>query len=135
MKGILSKEWGKIQDDEYKRIRKREKLEIWYTGTWWTKHLIKNIVFWALNEWQKRNEHLHREVEQRVQEKKKNKFKLDIINLYENQEIRPNAKLNRYFKILLIDRLQQNPSRQRQWIESIRALNDKTTQQNNKNRP
>lgn len=135
MKGILSKEWGKIQDVEYKRMRKREKLEIWYTGTWWTKHLIKNIVFWALNEWQKRNEHLHREVEQRVQEKKKNKFKLDIINLYENQEIRPNAKLNRYFKILLIDRLQQNPSRQRQWIESIRALNDKTTQQNNKNRP
>ena len=52
MKGIFSKEWGKIEEEEYERIRKREKLEIWYTGTWWTKHLIKNIIFWALNECQ-----------------------------------------------------------------------------------
>ena len=53
MKGLFSKKWGRIQNDEYAKIRKREDLEVWYTGTWGMKHLIKNIIFWALNEWQK----------------------------------------------------------------------------------
>ena len=135
MKGILSKEWGKIQEEEYDIIRRREKLEVWYTGTWWTKHLIKNIIFWSLNEWQKRNEHLHHEVDKREIEKKRKECQEDIMELYERQENRPNAKVKRYFKTPLIDKLQQNPARQRQWIESIRALNDKTSMQNNKNRP
>ena len=135
MKGIFSREWGKIQEIEYDKIRKREKLEVWYTGTWWTKHLIKNIIFWALNEWQKRNEHLHKEVEQRLIEKKRKENHKDIVELYEKQENRPKGRMKRYFNMPLIDKLQQNPNRQRQWIESIRALNDKTTTQNSKNRP
>ena len=135
MKGIFSREWGKIQEIEYDKIRKQEKLEVWYTGTWWTKHLIKNIIFWALNEWQKRNEHLHKEVEQRLIEKKRKENHKDIVELYEKQENRPKGRMKRYFNMPLIDRLQQNPNRQRQWIESIRALNDKTTTQNSKNRP
>ena len=135
MKGLFSKKWGRIQDDEYAKIRKREDLEVWYTGTWWTKHLIKNIVFWALNEWQKRNEHLHKEKEQRVMEKKRKECHNTIVELYEKQENRQSAKLRRYFKIPLIEKLQQNPARQKQWIESIRALNEKTSIQNSKNRP
>ena len=134
MKGLFSKEWGKIQDEEYERIREREGLEIWYTGTWWTKQLIKNIIFWALNEWQKRNECLHQEVENRLKEQKRKECQKDIMELYNMQENRPIAKLKRYFNTPLIDKLQQNPTRQRQWIESIRALKDKTAMQNKKNR-
>jgi hypothetical protein len=70
MKGLLSKQWGRIQETEYEKIRKREKLDIWYTGTWWTKHLIKNIIFWSLNEWQKRNECLHNEIDRRALDKR-----------------------------------------------------------------
>ena len=136
IKGIFSKQWGKIQEAEYEKIRQREQLDIWYTGTWWTKHLIKNIIFWALNEWQKRNEHLHQEVEKKETEKKRKKCQIEIIDLYERQDNRPKATLKRYFKIpALIEKLQQNPARQRQWIDSIRALNEKTALQNNKDRP
>ena len=134
MKGLFSTEWGKIQEEEYLKIRKREKLDIWYTGTWWTKHLIKNIIFWSLNEWQKRNECLHQEVENRLKEIKRKECQKDIMELYTMQEDRPTAKLKRYFNTPLIKKLQQNPNRQRQWIESIRALKDKTTMQNRKNR-
>ena len=134
IKGLISKKWGEIQETEYKKIRQREKLEIWYTGNWWTKHLIKNIIFWALNEWQKRNEHLHKELEGRVEEKERSKCNNEIIELYRQQELQPISRVKRYFKVPLIDKLQQNPSRQRQWIKSIRALQDKTTMQNRKNR-
>ena len=135
MKGIISKEWGNIQEAEYERIRAREGLAIWYTGKWGTKHLIKNIIFWALNEWQKRNEHLHREVAQRILEKKRKDCQKDIIELYDKQDDNPKAYMRRYFKTPLIERLQQNPAKQKQWIDSIRALNSKTAIQNSKNRP
>ena len=134
LKGLFSTTWGDIQEEEYKKIREREKLEIWYTGNWWTKHLIKNIIFWALNEWQKRNEHLHKEIEQRVLEKNRRKCNEEIMELYRNQEVRPMAKLKRYFRLPLIDKLQQNPSRQKQWIETIRALHDKVAMQKRKNK-
>ena len=134
IKGILSKKWGDIQEDEYSRIRNREKLEVWYTGIWWTKHLIKHIIFWALNEWQKRNEHLHKDIEERQAETTRRKNNDEIIELYRLQEDRPVAKVKRYYKTALIDKLQQNPSRQRQWIETIRALREKVAIQNRKSK-
>ena len=134
IKGLLSKKWGVIQEEEYARIRSREKLEIWYTGTWWTKSLIKNIIFWALNEWQKRNEHLHKDIKQRKTESIRRQNNEEIIELYQHQEDRPIAKIKRYYKTPLIDKLQQNPNRQRQWIETIRALRDKVTTQTSKNK-
>ena len=134
IKGLISKKWGAIQEEEYKKIRKRETLEVWYTGNWWTKHLIKNIIFWALNEWHKRNEHLHKDIEERETEKIRRKCHEDVVELYQQQEIRPTARLKRYFKIPLIEKLQQKPGRQRQWIDTIRALSDKAAMQNSKNK-
>ena len=67
--------------------------------------------------------------------KKRKECHKEIVELYEKQDNRPKAKIKQYFTMPLIDKLQQNPNRQRQWIESIRALNDKTTMQNSKNRP
>jgi hypothetical protein len=109
-------------------------LEVWYTGNWWAKHLTKHILFWALNEWQKRNERLHKDVDKREKEKKRNEKEKEIALLYEQQERKPKARLKKYFLTPIIERLQQNPARQKQWIESIRALNEKTILQNGKNR-
>ena len=133
MKGLLSKKWGELQEEEYTKIRKREKLEVWYTGTWWTKHLIKHIIFWALNEWQKRNEQLHNEIENRIVKSKRKQCNDDIMNIYQQQEERPAAHLKRYFRTPLIDKLQQNTIRQQQWIDTIRALRDKAAIQKSKN--
>jgi ribonuclease HI len=133
-KGLISKTWGAIQEDEYIKIRQREGLAIWYTGSWWTKSLIKHIVFWSLNEWQKRNEQLHKDIEQRECEKTRKENKEHIVQLYQLQETNPVGKLRRYYKVPLIEKLQQNPTRQRQWIETIRALRDKASIQRSKNR-
>ena len=134
IKGLLSKKWGELQEEEYKKIRKREKLEVWYTGTWWTKQLIKHIIFWSLNEWQKRNEHLHKEINDRVETNKIKRYSEEILTLYQLQEDRPMAHLKRYFRLPLIEKLQQSPNRQKQWIDTIRALQDKTVTQNSKNK-
>ena len=134
IKGMISKTWSEIQENEYIKIRKRENLEVWYTGTWWSKHLTKHIIFWALNEWQRRNEHLHKEMEQRNKEKTRRQCHEDILELYQKQEDTPISRIKRYFRIPLIDRLQHNPSRQRQWIDTIRSLQDKTAIQNSKNK-
>jgi exonuclease III len=134
MKGLISTTWGEIQEEEYKNIRERSKLEIWYTGTWWTKHLIKHIIFWALNEWQRRNEWLHNDIQQQEKEYKSKQCREAIIGLYQQQEDCSTARLKRYFKTPLIEKLQQKPERQQQWIETIRALRGKTTLQNSKNK-
>ena len=134
MKGLFSSKWGSIQDIEYEKIRKREKLEIWYTGTWWTKHLIKNIIYWSLNEWQKRNDHLHKDIEQRNEETKRKRCQEEIMELYRQQENRPTRRLKKYYKTPLIEKLQLNPSKQRQWIDTIRALNEKAAIQNSKSK-
>jgi ribonuclease HI len=133
-KGLLSKKWGEIQEEEYNRIREREELQVWYTGTWWMKSLIKHIIFWSLNEWQKRNEKLHDNIDKRKIDDQKRDNKEHILNLYQLQDQNPIGKLNRYYKVPLIEKLQQNPVRQRQWIETIRALRDKVSIQNSKNR-
>jgi hypothetical protein len=134
MKGLLSKKWSDIQEEEYGKIREREKLEVWYTGSWWTKNLIKHIIFWALNEWQKRNECLHQDIEQRQAEATRRQNNEEISKLYQLQEDQPIAKLKRYYKTALIEKFQQNLIRQRQWIDTIRALRDKAAIQNSKNR-
>ena len=133
-KRINQQKWGAIQDEGYKKIRKREKLEVWYTGTWWTKQLIKHIIFWALNEWQKRNEYLHNEINDRNDTNIRKKCSNEIMILYQQQEDRPKAHLKRYFRLPLIEKLQQSPNRQKQLIETIRALQDKSVTQNSKNK-
>ena len=133
-KGLLSRTWSEIQEREYIKIRRREKLEVWYTGMWWAKHLTKHIIFWALNEWQRRNESLHKEQEQRIQERKRRECQEEILRLYQEQEDKPVPRVKRYFRTPLIEKLQQNPSRQRQWIGTIRSLLDKVAIQNSKNR-
>ena len=65
-------------------------------------------------------------------ERNRRQYQTEIIELYERQDTRPKAILKRYFKIPLIEKVQQNPTRQRQWIDSIQALNEKTAIQNNK---
>ena len=134
VKGLLSTVWSNIQENEYTRIREKEPLDVWYTGTWWSKHISKNIIFWALNEWQRRNEHLHREREVRLKEKERGKCQEDVMELYRQQEEEPIKKLKRYYRLPLIERLQQNPRRQKQWIDTIRALKDKQAIQNSKNK-
>ena len=134
IKGLLSITWSEIQEIEYERIRKRETLEVWFTGEWWAKHLIKHIIFWALNEWQRRNEHLHKVKKKRTYEKKRRECHEEVMVLYQQQEDNPVNRVKRYFRIPLIDMLQQNPSRQRQWIDTIRSLRDKAAMQNSKSK-
>jgi hypothetical protein len=134
IKGLLSTKWSDIQEEEYTKLRQREHLEVWYTGLWWAKHLTKHIIFWALNEWQRRNEYLHKDIKEREAEACRQRNREEIIELYRLQDARPVKRLRKYFKVTLIEKLQQNPTRQSQWIETIRALNDKTTMQNRRNK-
>lgn len=57
----LSKEWQMIQDHKYERLRKQgEKIPSHHqTGMWWTTRMIRLIIYFALNEWQVRNERLY----------------------------------------------------------------------------
>jgi hypothetical protein len=134
IKGLLSRTWSDIQEEEYGNIRKREDLEVWYTGLWWAKQLTKYIVYWALNEWQKRNDCLHKDISNTREEELRRNNRDEIMELYSQQNDRPDKKVQKYFKTVLIDKLRQNPIRQRQWIETIRALTDKPSTQNSKNR-
>ena len=53
-----------------------------YTGEWWASNLIKHIIYFALNEWQKRNERLHDNEEKNTDEKERKNYSITIHTLY-----------------------------------------------------
>jgi hypothetical protein len=63
--GRLSKQWSDIQQHHYDTINRHRNdrcqdfLAPNYSGQWWASNLIKEIVFYSLNEWQIRNNKLH----------------------------------------------------------------------------
>ena len=73
-RGRLSKEIGQIQDREYEILRSKDPtLQKHFTGTWWTSHLIRLIIYFSLNEWQTRNDTLHND---RIQSEREERKKL-----------------------------------------------------------
>ena len=84
-KGRLSKEWQLIQEDnEYEHLRQQgEKIPSHQTGMWWTNRMIQLIIYFALNEWQVRNDTLHEKKEKIAREERRNHLKELTFKLYE----------------------------------------------------
>ena len=65
-KGFISKKLTVIQQMNYDEINKEREicgerqLGYKYTGEWWTKNFIAQLIYFALSHWQVRNDHEHK---------------------------------------------------------------------------
>ena len=65
-----------IQDKEYDRLRKSgEEIPSYKTGIWCTNQLIRLLIYFALNEWQVCNDHLHEKKEKTEREIRRTQLK------------------------------------------------------------
>ena len=92
-KGRITTKWSKTQQKVYSKINAERKkqnktpLSKAFSGQWWAAKLIKQVVYYSLNAWQMRNNHLHKEKEQEEYYKERNELKQQVSEWYEKQEL------------------------------------------------
>jgi hypothetical protein len=92
-KGRITEKWSEIQQKVYSKINAERKkqnkppLSKAFSGQWWAAKVIKQVVYYSLNAWQIRNNHLHKEKEQEEYYKERNNLQQQVSEWYEKQEL------------------------------------------------
>ena len=122
-KGRLSKEWQLIQDEEYQRLSNQgEKVLKHQTGLWWTARLIRLIIYFALNEWQVRNDTLHETKDKTAREATRNRLKMIATKMYDIHEQADHPVLRRYFKRPYLETITKPTTRLEHWLVAVITL-------------
>jgi len=92
-----------------------------FSGQWWAAKLIKQVVYYSLNAWQIRNNHLlHKEKEQAEYYKEREQLKQQVTEWYaiQNDEIfQPNDA--QYFNTPQLERRNNTSERMKKWCTAI----------------
>ena len=123
-RGRISKRFSVIQGNYYDEIRRRidgtgiGKLSKQYKGQWWSRELIRQMIFYSLNLWQIRNEfaHVGNEDKEKIREKKKINDK--VMEWYNRMNEFTNE--TRYlFRVPLIERCMRNTRMNEAWLRTV----------------
>jgi hypothetical protein len=97
-----------------------------FSGQCWAAKLIKQVVYYSLNAWQIRNNHLlHKEKEQAEYYKEREQLKQQVTEWYaiQNDEIfQPNDA--QYFNTPQLERRNDTHERKKKWCTAIQAIYD-----------
>ena len=122
-KGRLSKEWQIIQDEEYQILsNKGEKVLRHQTGLWWTARMIRLIIYFALDEWQVRNDTLHETKDKTAREATRNRLKMIVTKMYDIHEQADHPALRRYFKRPYLETITKPTTRLEHWLTAVITL-------------
>ena len=115
-----------IQDREYERLKQQgEELPNYKTGMWWTTRLIRLIIYFALNEWQVQNDHLHEKKEQTEREVQRTRLKEMTCKMYEAHRHADHPTLRRYFRRPYLETITAKEiSRLEYWLTAVTTLYD-----------
>ena len=128
-KGLITKRFCDIQTEYYKKLNDRrseenlEELPRRFTGEYWTKEFIKHIVYFALVQWQIRNDHVHEEKEYSDKKEKRKRINDEIIKWYEMKDTL-DERMKYLFKIPLMFRCMKSIRAKEAWIRTIRLENE-----------
>jgi hypothetical protein len=78
-------------------------------------------VYYSLNAWQIRNNHLHKEKEQEEYYKERNNLQQQVSEWYEKQELFENEDVH-HFTIPKLERMNESNGRMRTWCTAIQAI-------------
>ena len=110
-KGRMSKEWQIIQGEEYQTLSNQgEKILNHQTGLWWKTRIIRLIIYFALNEWQVRNDTLHKMKDKTAREATRNRLKMIVTKMYHIHEQVDHPVLRRYFKRPYLETIMKQPT-------------------------
>ena len=126
-KGRITKKWSEIQQKVYSKINAERKkqnktpLSKAFSGQWWAAKVIKQVVYYSLNAWQIRNNHLHKEKEQEEYYKERNNLQMKVSEWYKKQELFEKED-EHHFIIPTLERMNQSNGQMKTWCTAIQAI-------------
>ena len=123
LKGRLSRRFNEIQERYYKKIRddvlgSERRLSPKYKGRWWTKELIKRLIFYSLNIWQIRNEIAHTDDDINQKRKENELSSRRIIEWYDKMK-QYEKEMKYLFKIPVMERCMKNYDVNKAWLRTV----------------
>ena len=123
-KGRLTKLFREVQDRYYREKNKKleelgmRQLGKGYQASIWIKGMIKQIVFYALNMWQLRNEVVHEGSDMKKLKKKRDETHRNIIKWYEKKDMM-GKEFDYLYKEPLITRCLRSQRNNEAWLRTI----------------
>jgi hypothetical protein len=119
-KGRLTTRWTTIQRQYMRQEIDDYPTPSYRTAEWWTIGLIQQLIYFTLNTWQIRNDHLHREKE--IQEAMKRRVLLqeEMLSWY-NRAPTLGCIFDKYFRIPFLQRKTYPTKQIHSWLETVKA--------------
>ena len=128
-KGRISKTWQQIQQKHMTAQQGDNSNTLYRTAEWWAAGLIQQLIYFTLNTWQIRNDHLHKEKEQ----KETNKIRREVQEEMEEWYKRAPAlgrRFDKYIQMPLLQRKTQSTKQLQSWV----AMMQEQTKYDNRNK-
>ena len=112
--------WKTIQGQLFARSDESDNLPKYKTSEWWTAGLIQQLIYFSLNTWQIRNDHLHRNKLAREETLVRRELQ-DEMALWYARAAKLGSVFNKYLRMPLLQRKTQAVKQRRSWIETVKA--------------
>ena len=122
-KGRLCKMWKEIQRKHIASHRDDEQHPGYKTAEWWTAGLIQQIIYFTLNAWQIRNDHLHREKEQQEKQKCRQNAQSEMERWYARAP-ELGSHFDKYFQMPFLQRKLQSTKQLQSWVSMLNEQSD-----------
>ena len=119
-KGRLCTMWKSIQGRHFARCDESDNLPKYKTSEWWTAGLIQQLIYFSLNTWQIRNDHLHRNKLVREETIVRRELQDEMALWYARAE-KLGSVFDKYLRMPLLQRKTQAVKQLRSWIEMVKA--------------
>ena len=94
--GRLCTKWKDIQRKHYDKYTDEDKHPAYKTAQWWTAGVIQQLIYFSLNTWQIRNDHLHKDRVEQASNKLRSDLQTEMDGWYRHAETL-GAPFDKYF--------------------------------------
>jgi hypothetical protein len=118
-KGRISLKWKAIQQQYSHSKRDTDTKAVYKTAEWWAAGLIQQLIYFSLNAWQIRNDHLHKEKEQLDKQVLRTNIQQEIGEWYDRAPSLDKS-FGKYFAIPLLQRKTHSTPQLQSWLATVK---------------
>ena len=118
-KGRICTMWKEIQGRHFEAMKDKDNQPAYKNADWWAAGIIQQLTYYSLNEWQIRNDYLHKEKEQQERNKVRRKLQREMEDWYEQAPALA-KKYDKYFKLPLLQRKTHSTKQLQSWLSTLK---------------
>ena len=130
---MISKKFHEVQTRHYRELNEErcaeelEPLPRKFNGDTWAKEFIKQIVYYALTQWQIRNDNVHEGKEQDEKKRRRREVDEEIMKWYERKD-EVDTRMKILFKLPLMFRYMKSMRSKEAWLRTITLESEITSE-------